>query len=289
MPEILKNISRINVTADRGAVIFDEVVYAPGGSCGPRIQQDYQLVVIHRGSLELRLDGKKIDVPAGHAILLAPGHREHFLFSRDSATHHSWCVIRPSAVPAGMRRMFGSIGVSAPFDSHLSALLKLGKAPPANDSANQTLANGYGLGLGLALLFGFALTVQARGKVRNSGDEALMRLDDFVSREYDKPLQLADLAIAAGVSRQHLMKLFRERRRSTPTRYLYEKRLETAADQLARTGLSVGEIASRCGFANPFHFSRKFRLAYGRSPRAWRVQTWSEKGRGRHGLIRHRI
>ena len=44
------------------------------------------------------------------------------------------------------------------------------------------------------------------------------------------------------------------------------------------TGLSIKEIAEHCGFANAFHFSRKFKLAYGQSPRLWRSQKWSSAG-----------
>jgi len=247
----------------------------PGGVCGPRTQPDYQLVVIHSGSLDLRLDGRKIAVDAGHAILLSPNRREHFLFSREVETRHSWCAVSPNAVPVKMRRLFRSITEPAPFGSHLATLLKLGKTASSNSPGNEPLEDSYFLGLGLALLSGFAFQVQTGRKIRNPAEEALARLDDFVSREYASPLKLADLSAAAGVSRQHLMKLFRERDWPTPTQYLYEKRLETALDWLSHTGLSIEEIALRCGFANAFHFSRKFRHAYGKSPRAWRTQAWS--------------
>jgi len=275
MPEILKNISRVNIRKQRGDVVFGDVTYGPGGVCGPRMQQDYQLVIVHSGSLELRLDGKKIPVGPGHAILLSPGHKEHFLFSRDTETNHGWCAVDPSAVPARMRRLFRSTTAPAPFTSHLATLLKLGKTAPVSSPGNESLEDNYCFGLGLALLSGFAFQVHAGQKVKNPGDEALERMDEFISREYAQPLQLANLAAAAGVSRQHLMKLFRDRGWPTPTQYLYEKRLETALDWLSHTGLSVEEIGFRCGFANAFHFSRKFSQAYGKSPRAWRAQAWS--------------
>jgi len=35
-------------------------------------------------------------------------------------------------------------------------------------------------------------------------------------------------------------------------------RLEEAARLLSQTGLGVAEVAYRTGFANPFHFSRRF-------------------------------
>jgi len=275
MPENTKNISRMNFLETRGAVVFGEVVYAPGGVCGPRKQDNFQMVVIHRGSLTLRVDKAEIAVGPGQAILLTPNHREHFLFARECETHHSWCAIRPAAIPAKMRRFFRSVRKPAPFDSHLATLLKLGKSTISSFPASDPLGEGFCLGVGLALFFGFALAVQTGGSPKKAGDEALARMEDFISREYSKPLQLADMATAACVSPQHLLKLFRDRKLSTPTNYLYEKRLETAADLLSHTGLSIGEIADRCGFTNPFHFSRKFRQAYGQSPRAWRAKAWS--------------
>ena len=276
MPEILKDISKVNLQTRPRDVVFGEVIYPPGGVCGPRTQQDYQLVVIHRGGLDLSLEGREIEVAPGHAILLTPNHREHFIFSRDTETHHSWCSIRSGEVPASTRRLFSSLKAPAPFSAHLATLLAQGMTTSFSPPANENLENCYYLGLGMALLSGFALALKAGGKLHVPGDEALARLENFVSREYGKPLQLPDLAIAAGVSCQHLMKLCREGGRPTPINYLYQKRLEAAADCLSHTGLSIGEIADRCGFANPFHFSRKFRLTYGKSPRSWRAHAWKE-------------
>ena len=50
-------------------------------------------------------------------------------------------------------------------------------------------------------------------------------------------------------------------------------RLEQAAALLARSTLSVKQIAARCGFASQFHFSRTFRAVYGASPTEIRTQT----------------
>ena len=275
MPEILKNISQVKLRMSRGAVVFGEVVYSPGGICGPRVQRDYQLVVIHRGTLDLRLDGEEISVAAGQAILLKPNRREHLLFTRDCETHHSWCAIRPSSVPLKLRRLIGSVHKPAPFDSDLGSLLKLGKAARPGSLGDETLEHAYYFGIGLSLFSGFATAALAGRTSQSPADEARAKLEEFVSREYEKPLKLANLAAAAGVSRQHLLKLFREQHWPTPTEFLYSKRLENAADMLAHTGLPIGEIASCCGFTNQFHFSRKFSRFYGNSPRAWRAQSWN--------------
>jgi transcriptional regulator GlxA family with amidase domain len=43
-------------------------------------------------------------------------------------------------------------------------------------------------------------------------------------------------------------------------------RLDRAATLLARSNYSVAEIARMCGFGDAFHFSRRFKAAYGQSP-----------------------
>jgi AraC-like DNA-binding protein len=278
MPEILRNISQVNLRMRRGAVVFGEVVYSPGGICGPRIQHDYQLVILHRGELNLRLDGKPIEVAARHAILLIPGHREHFIFSRDRETHHSWCSIDASAIPQKLRRTFRSSCKPAPVDSRIDLLMELGKTTFFEGLPAPNIENSFHLNLGLALLTGYALGVQAKIPVLNPREQALVRVQQFILKEFGKRLSLMDLATAGGVSRQHLLKLFRNRRGASPIQYLFERRLSVAADQLAHTGLPIKAIAEFCGFANEFHFSRKFKEAYGKSPRVWRSQKWSSTG-----------
>jgi AraC-like DNA-binding protein len=50
-------------------------------------------------------------------------------------------------------------------------------------------------------------------------------------------------------------------------------RLDRASDMLSDPragGLSVGEIAYRCGFLDPGYFARAFRKRFGRTPSEWR-------------------
>lgn len=275
MPEILINISRTNLRMRRGHVVFGEVLYTPRGVCGPRIQKDYQLVVMHRGELDLHLDDRRIQIAAPESILLGPGHREHFNFTRDGETHHSWCSIDAKAVPEKLRQLFRSSCKPAPVDPHTHLLMELGKTLSFAGQPDPDVENSFYLNLGLALLTGHALSLQTNIRVARPGEQALLRAKEFVLKEFGRDLSLKDLAAAANVSKPQLLKLFRDFVGASPTQYLYEQRLCTAAEKLAHTGLSIKEIAQGCGFANEFHFSRKFKQAYGKSPRVWRQQEWS--------------
>ena len=99
-------------------------------------------------------------------------------------------------------------------------------------------------------------------------------MEQFIRHEYTRPLSLDQIARASGVSRQHLLRLCRLRGKASAMKQLYLRRLEASADLLLHTGLAMSEIAERCGFVNVFHFSRKFKEAYGHSPLAWRKGLW---------------
>lgn len=47
-------------------------------------------------------------------------------------------------------------------------------------------------------------------------------------------------------------------------------RLERARTMLARSNLTVSQVASACGFADPLYFSRRFGAAHGIAPSAYR-------------------
>jgi AraC family transcriptional regulator, positive regulator of tynA and feaB len=85
-------------------------------------------------------------------------------------------------------------------------------------------------------------------------------------------LSPADFAASQGISRRYLHLLF-ARAGTTFGGELMRLRLESAHRLLSDRrcdGLTVLEVASRCGFAEPSHFARRFRGAYGLGPLEFR-------------------
>jgi AraC-like DNA-binding protein len=276
--EKLKNIRHENLRMRRGPTVIGDILYDPGGACGPRIQHDYQLVVVHTGHLDLLLDGQTIHVGQGHGMLLSPGHREHFIFSSDHETHHSWCAIHPKAVPAALKREFHIFRGPIPFAGRMHTLLELSRRPQFGSPSEEPLEAGFYLGLGLALMCDFASAVRSGKRPDTAAQTVLAKMEQFIWKEFASHLSLRDIARAVGVSRQHLLKLCRMQDRQTPMAQLYAARLEIATDLLRQTGLPISAVAEKCGFVSIFHFSRKFKQAYGESPAAWRRGLWHATG-----------
>ena len=101
-------------------------------------------------------------------------------------------------------------------------------------------------------------------------DERIRRARSFLRENLHKTLSLAEIAAEAGLSRYHFLRLFQRQTGETPHRYLTRLRIEQGREELQRGSATVGEIAARCGFANPASFSNAFRRETGCTPSAYR-------------------
>ncbi|WP_051852309.1 helix-turn-helix domain-containing protein [Streptomyces aureocirculatus] len=85
-----------------------------------------------------------------------------------------------------------------------------------------------------------------------------------------EPLTLADLAAEVRLSVYHFIRVFREATGETPHRFLTRLRIEEARRLLTGTGLTLGQIAERCGFSGPGSLSTAFLTHVGVRPSAYR-------------------
>ena len=77
-----------------------------------------------------------------------------------------------------------------------------------------------------------------------------------------------ELAEHAGISTRQLLRLFAQVVGEGPSHYHRRLRLEHARSLLRHTAITVTEASVAVGFESLAHFSRAYRLQYGRSPGA---------------------
>ena len=98
-----------------------------------------------------------------------------------------------------------------------------------------------------------------------------MRAKDLADARYAQPLEVDDMAGAAGLSRAHFSREFRRTFGESPHGYLLTRRLERAAALLRNTDRSVAEICFSVGLQSVGSFTSSFGRVYGRSPTAYRA------------------
>ena len=99
--------------------------------------------------------------------------------------------------------------------------------------------------------------------------DAAMR---FLLENLARPLTLAEVARASGLSVSRLSYRFKTEVGQTPMQFLETQRMTRARQLLQLTNRPVAAIALEVGFESPIHFSLRFRKVIGVSPRAFRRQ-----------------
>jgi AraC-like DNA-binding protein len=103
--------------------------------------------------------------------------------------------------------------------------------------------------------------VQGRARDR----ERLTQARDLMRAQMDRPLTLAYLADAVGMSGTRFKAGFRDTFGVSPGRMLLEMRMERARN-LLETGCLVAQVAWQVGYAHPSNFSAAFSRYFGYSP-----------------------
>lgn len=270
MPVTTQNISQVNRHTFCHWGDFGEVVYKPGGVLGPRYQTGVQLVAVAKGEATVTVNQYRYHVPAGHIILLYPGTREYFEFSKDSPTHHFWCTLHPSRTQVHYHQLALQRNYVLPYTERLQTIIELGLGTPLTDtpSGETLLVQLINLAIQEFLLQATAETQQ------ETIPPTVSRAVEYIEAHFGQPLRASQIAGKVGVSPQHLNKLFKQFLNTTTMDYVWNLRTEQGMRFLTQTGLSVSEIAFRCGFQNAFHFSRLMKNRYGASPRKLREKSW---------------
>src|SRR3954454_22543974 len=99
----------------------------------------------------------------------------------------------------------------------------------------------------------------------------LLRAKDLVDARYSEPLDVDDMANAAGLSRAHFSREFRRAFGESPHGYLLTRRLERAAAMLRTTDHSVADICLSVGLQSLGSFTTSFTRTYGVPPTAYRA------------------
>src|SRR5215467_8101948 len=103
---------------------------------------------------------------------------------------------------------------------------------------------------------------------------AMRRVREYVETQLSENIDLATLAGIAGLSLYHFARAFKQSAGVTPHHYLVERRVSRAQEMLARTEMSLAEIALATGFSDQSHFARHFRQTLGMTPGQFR---WSQR------------
>jgi len=115
--------------------------------------------------------------------------------------------------------------------------------------------------------------VKSSGAARSGGKLARWqqrRVEEMMTVGLESGVSLAELARECGLSVTHFVRAFRQTTGSSPHQWLLARRVDKAQSLLAKSELTLAQLALSCGFTDQSHFTKVFSAMVGTTPGRWR-------------------
>jgi len=106
--------------------------------------------------------------------------------------------------------------------------------------------------------------------------QRIVKAKIFIDENYDESIGLEEISQQAFLSRFHFHRLFTKIYRSTPHRYLTQRRIEKAKQLLAENK-AINDVCNEVGFESLGSFSALFKKEIGFAPTHYRNMAWLKK------------
>jgi AraC-like DNA-binding protein len=259
-------MDNLNLTLSLGLrVVSCGLVISSGkGSHPDRVLDNYELIVVKKGTLSIWEEDARFEVWPEHALLLQPGrrHRGAEPFGRDLSFYWIHFVVNQSRLKHA--------SLTVPQFAHVQrpdCIAELFHRFLDDQEAHRLDPLYASLLLSLILCEVGRKPVEAQAP---RGNVLTGRAEAYVTQHLAEKLSTARIARALRINPDYLNRVFRDVHKMTMTEYIHRRKLTDAAGMLRDTTDTIAEIASACGYMSAGHLRRVFQRYHGVSPGAYR-------------------
>lgn len=246
----------------------------PGHRFGPNRRRVFLLHVVEAGKGVYEAGGKKYELSAGDAFLIAPDQEAWYEADREEPWTYFWIGFtgyraEECAVNSGFskRSLVRHVNCAERLKRYVEGMLETREITFANEFRRRSY-----------LLMFFAELMEDYQKSQPefvqrylySSSVYVRRAMDYISLHYSEKIRIADLADEIGVNRSYLTRSFQNSIGCSPKEYLVNIRMEKARSFLRKTNMPVGAIANAVGYDDQLAFSKVFKQRCGMSPKHYR-------------------
>ena len=256
----------------------------------------HELFYLRNGSVEFTIDGQKVSVEKGKALIIRPNTPHcvrilsavadtivlYFGFARDrdntGRAQPSLESFMDFAAGEEDTSKEPYIIISGPYKKNISTLMERIVEETngdlfAKDLMMQILTVELMITLSRALKSEWEESLRVRnGKAR----ELVIIAKEYIDSNYDRGITVANAASYVYLSQGYFTRAFRDEFGISPMSYLMKKRIERACELLENKEIKVSGVAAQAGFSSPQRFNVAFRKQMGITPMEYRKEHSSD-------------
>jgi AraC-like DNA-binding protein len=217
----------------------------------------YAIVLVYAGEGRYRdTEGRDLAIEAGDAILVRPGVPHWY---GPSGAHWSelFVVFAGPLFDLLLSDPGEPVRRLDPIETWMARLEDLFRGPPSDPAAR-------------VLAFASLLAAMLAAEPNAEAGDPIALARALLAEDVTAKLGLDAVAARCGLGYETFRRRFAREVGVSPGRYRDERRIETAAELLTSTRRTHREIAAMLGFADEYHFSKRFRALAGQAPSALR-------------------
>lgn len=218
---------------------------------------------IEAGGGFLQVNGKKYTPGADSVIILPKGSSHKYYTDKKNLWKKRW-VVFDSDILVNLASFY------LPDNEYCFANCNLGGLFDELDEAARRYAGDYPLMCDSAAVILYKMIIKIRQALEDNSCDICSRICADINSFTGSGFSLDKLCEKYGYSKNHIIRIFKEKYGVTPYKYFADKRIRTAKLYLRNTDLSVEEISRKLGFADPHYFSACFKSANSVAPGAYR-------------------
>lgn len=231
----------------------------------PSVEYVFEYVISGKGHIEYA--GNIIDVHAGMFYYIAEGADVVYYSDRDDPYEKIWINLNGTLVER-LADMFMLGEVFYTEAEVMQIFLEIHDRLERTNAENS--ADTY---REIACFMFEMLTIVRKNELfpnqhdKNSLDE---RIKAYIDSNVYNDISLDMMAEHFGITKMHVIRLFKRKFDTTPMQYLLDKKISIAKSLLRGTVMPIKEIAGLLRYSNTQHFSSSFKVAVGVTPNKYR-------------------
>ena len=249
----------VNCTGRR----FADEPFATDNTSG---REDYYLMYIENGKLELWREGRFVTAAAGNIVIFPPRHHYRYRFDGKEPLSYLWVHFTGSyaarfLAECGLDPLpcYYPTEINSKIVSYFTRMFDIFES--GDILRSQRISSSLE-----QLLLTVAMSVRADQQGRT-----LERSLEFIHSSYDREIKIPQLAKMEFLSNSRYISVFKERFGMSPSEYIINLRMNVACQLLKSTDMTVKQIAAAVGYSDPHFFSKLFKKKTGASPREYRL------------------